>query len=110
MRESCTAVVARNDLWEGLAVSEPYEAAWAGEAVIFLRALDAEGHPEEARAWVQISADGMHWVDEGTSFAVPAAGHVSACRVSQFGTYLRVKTILPPGASIKALLSIALKE
>lgn len=109
MRESCTAVIARNDLWEGLAASEPYEAPWADEAVIFLRNLESTGTPEEARAWVQISADGMRWVDEGTSLAVPAEGEVTFCRLRNFGGYLRVKTILPPGASFKALLSIALK-
>jgi hypothetical protein len=109
MRESCTAVIARNDVWQGLAASEPYETAWADEAVIFLRNLESAGAPEEARAWVQISADGMRWVDEGTSFPVPARGEVSFCRIRNFGGYLRVKTILPPGASFKALLSIALK-
>ncbi len=71
MREAVSAVVARNDLWEGVAASEPYEVAWASEAVIFLRSLDAEGTPEQARAWVQISPDGLHWVDEGTMLPIP---------------------------------------
>ena len=59
-----TAVVARGDTWSGVAASEPYDVAWAGEAVIFLRSLGAEGNPEQARAWVQISPDGMRWVGQ----------------------------------------------
>ena len=66
LRESQTAVVARNETWSGAVATEPYEAGWASEAVIFVRALeDAEGAPGEAR--VEISPDGMRWVAEGTS-------------------------------------------
>ena len=63
MRESITAVVARGDTWTDVAASEPYDVAWASEAVIFLRKLEAEGNPEQARAWVQISPDDFRWVD-----------------------------------------------
>lgn len=110
MREAVTAVVARNDLWEGVAASEPYEVAWASEAVIFLRSLDGEGAPEQARAWVQISPDGLHWVDEGTMLPIPKKGELSTARISNFGTYLRVATVLPEGSSFKALLTYSLKE
>ncbi len=109
MREAITAVVARGDTWSDIATSEPYEAAWAAEAVIFLRSLGASGAPHEARAWVQISPDGIRWIDEGTSFPVPREGEVTAARVVNFGTYLRVKTVLPQKASMKALLTISLK-
>lgn len=109
MLESTTAVVARNDVWQDIATSEPYETAWADEAVIFLRNLESVGTPEEARAWIQISADGMRWVDEGSSMAVPAEGQVTFCRIRHFGGFVRVKTVLPHGSSFKALLSIALK-
>ncbi len=110
MRESITAVVARGDTWSGVAVSEPYDVAWAGEAVIFLRSLGAEGTPELARAWVQISPDGMRWVDEGSVLPIPRVDEVSSVRIRNFGTYLRIMTVLPEGASFKALLTISLKE
>jgi hypothetical protein len=109
MREAVTAVVARGDTWSDVATSEPYEAAWATEAVFFLRSLGATGAPHEARAWVQISPDGMRWVDEGTSLSIPREGEVSTARILNFGTYLRIKTVLPKEASMKALLTICVK-
>jgi len=110
MREGITAVVARGDTWSGLAASEPYETAWASEAIIFLRSLSAVGSPEEARAWVQISPDGLHWIDEGSYMPVPRVGEVVSARIRNFGTYLRVRSVLPEGSSFSALLTIALKE
>lgn len=110
MRESITAVVARGDTWSGIAASEPYDVAWAGEAVIFLRSLGAEGSPEEARAWVQISPDGIRWLDEGSMLPIPGVDEISSVRVRNFGTYLRIKTVLPEGASFKALVTLSLKE
>jgi hypothetical protein len=110
MRESITAVVARGDTWSGVVASEPYDVAWAGEAVVFLRSLGATGNPEQARAWVQISPDGMRWVDEGSMLAIPRVDEISSVRIRNFGTYLRIMTVLPEGSSFKALLTISLKE
>jgi hypothetical protein len=109
MREAITAVVARGDTWSDVASSEPYEAAWATEAVIYVRSLGSTGSPQEALAWVQISPDGMRWINEGSILAIPRDGEVSSARIRNFGTYLRVKTVLPAGSSFKALVSIALK-
>ncbi|WP_127519733.1 hypothetical protein [Mesorhizobium sp. Z1-4] len=110
MRESISAVVARNDLWEGVATSEPYEVAWASEAVIFLRNLGSTGTPELARAWVQISPDGLNWVDEGTLLEIPREGGLKSARIRGFGAFMRVMTVLPQGSSFKALLTFSLKE
>lgn len=110
MREAITAVVARGDIWSGVAASEPYDVAWASEAVVFLRSLGAEGNPEQARAWVQISPDGMRWIDEGSMLAIPRVDEISSVRLQNFGTYLRVMTVLPEGSSFKALLTLSLKE
>ncbi len=61
--ESQTAVVARNETWTGQAATEPYEAGWAREAIIFVRALKAAG--AAGRAHVELSPDGMNWVGGG---------------------------------------------
>ena len=62
--ENLTAVVARNETWTGESSTEPYEAGWAKEAIVFVRALrDPKGKLPKAR--VEISADGMHWAPEG---------------------------------------------
>ena len=110
LRESYTAVVARGEHWRGEAATEPYEAAWANEAIFFLRALKVEGDLSGVRAKVQISADGLHWVDEGNSLTVPPTpGEVSFCRVSHFGGYLRLAAALPDGVHVQVVASLNLK-
>lgn len=107
LRENQTAVVARNEWWGDGDASEPYEAGWATEAVVFLRALEREG--EGGTAIVEISPDGIRWVEEGTRFDVPAAGALSFARVAHFGQWLRVRMALPAGGRIKVLATLNLK-
>ena len=117
VRRSYTAIVERNVLWEGEFATEPYEAAWASEAIFFVRALDAmavttgDGDLEMGTAMVQLSADGIHWVDEGTEFALPAEKDaVTFCRVSHFGGWLRITGEVRSPAELRVLVSLALKE
>lgn len=107
--ENITAIVARNEPWSGNAASEPYEAGWAREAVIFVRALKAPtGAQPSAR--VQISPDGMRWIDEGSLIAMPAEKDAIACaRVSHFGNWLRVVADFEDGAGSTVLVTIHLK-
>ncbi len=110
LQESHTAVVARGQHWRGEVATEPYEAAWAKEAIFFLRALKVEGSLQGARANIQISADGIHWSDEGSSLAVPTTpGEVTFCRISHFGGFLRLVAALPEGARIQVVASLNLK-
>ena len=110
LRHSFTATVERNVRWQGEFASEPYEAAWASEAIFFLRALEVS--PDfTGSARVQISADGIHWVDEGTGIDLPRQNDVvSFCKVSHFGGWLRICGELEDEASITVLVSLALKE
>lgn len=111
LRRSHTATLARNELWQGAAATEPYEAGWATEAIFFVRALDTQGALAGASAHVQISPDGIHWVDEGTSFALPAAAEaVTFARVAHFGGYLRLRATVPGGGAVRVIASVALKE
>jgi hypothetical protein len=111
IRRSFTAVIARNETWSGEVATEPYECAWAGEAILFVRALGAKGVLRGARARVQISPDGIHWADEGTSFALPAkTGQLTFGRVTHFGGYLRLVGKIPARASVTVLVSLVLKE
>ena len=109
LRESQTAVVCRNELWEGSVATEPYEAGWALEAVIFVRALeDAVGVPGEAR--VEFSPDGMRWVPEGTTLALPRRrDETTVARVRHFGNWLRVAAELGPGVAVKVIVTFQLK-
>jgi hypothetical protein len=107
--ENITAVVGRNDRWSGNAASEPYEAGWAREAIIFVRALKVpKGAQPMAR--VEISPDGMRWVPEGTEAPMPAdKDGIIALRVKQFGGWLRVATDFAEGAESTVLVTIHLK-
>lgn len=112
MRNAYTAVIARGDLWEGSLQTEPYEAAWAGEAVFFVHVLevtrgDATG---QALARVQISPDGLHWVDEGAVVHIAArAGALGFARVTNFGGWLRLNVTVPAQIGIKVVATLALK-
>ena len=66
-RQVYTAVVERNVTWEGAFATEPYEAGWAAEALIFIRVL--KGGVSQQSAAVQ--PDGIHWLDEGTASSNP---------------------------------------
>lgn len=107
--ESHTAVVTRNETWRGEGSSEPYEAGWAREAVIFVRALKAPVGTV-AMGHVELSADGIHWLPEGSTFAFPALKDaVVAARICQFGNWLRVRADLDDGAEACVLITLHLK-
>ncbi len=111
LRRSYTAIVERNVLWQGDFATEPYEAAWASEAIFFVRALDISDGYSYASARVQISADGIHWVDEGTCFELPRKkDEVTFCKVTHFGGYLRLRGNVAESSSITVLVSLTLME
>lgn len=110
IRNAYTAVIARGEAWAGTVETEPYEAAWASEAVFFVRALAAKGRGVRGRARVQISPDGMNWVNEGASFGLPSRpGEVTFARVANFGGWLRLVAKVPPKAGLKVVATLALK-
>jgi len=110
MRMSTSAIVARNETWTAEQATEPHEAGWAGEAIVFIRALKPPvGAP--GRAYVEMSPDGMRWVPEGTEISLPdATDGVSFARVTHFGQWLRVRATLPAGSSITVLVTLQLKS
>ncbi len=109
MRNAYTAVIARGELWEQSVQTEPYEAAWAGEAIFFVYVMEAQGEGQ-ALARVQISPDGIRWVDEGSEFSIPVrAESLSFARVREFGGWLRLSVTVPPAVGIKVVATLALK-
>ena len=110
MRHSHTTVLERDCLWQGAFETEPYEAAWACEAIFFIRTLASSGPLDDARARVQISPDGMHWCDEGTVVEMSGDADTTFGRVRHFGHYLRLKGELPDGAEARVIVYLALKE
>jgi hypothetical protein len=110
LMETHTAVVARNEVWTGSAATEPYEAGWAKEAIVWFRALHVEGSISGLKARVQISPDGMRWADEGATIALTGKPDAIAfARVREFGNWLRLAVDLPAGVTLKPLVTITLK-
>ena len=107
---NATAVIARNEVWEGSRASEPYECGWASEAIVYIRALEMPVKLGAARARLQISPDGIRWLDEGTRFRLPAKKDALCfARLRHFGNWVRVAIDLPKGARLKLLITIHLK-
>lgn len=110
MRQSHTAVITRNEVLHGSFALEPYEAAWAGEAIYFMRALEVHGNPAGSTAAVQISPDGMNWVSEGTRLSLPPRPGMTFCRVTHFGGWLRLTGTLPEDVRLKVIIYLTLKS
>lgn len=85
MIESHTAVLERESPVADGDVTEPYEVAWAREAIVFLHAHGRAG----CAARVQLSPDGMRWCDEGTQLHA-GPDELAHAKVSHFGGWLRL--------------------
>jgi hypothetical protein len=110
MRQSFTAVIERNVTWQGEFAVEPYEAAWATEAIYFVRVLEAANMPSGIVARLQISPDGIHWCDEGSTLSLSSEPGLTFGRVSHFGGWLRLVGKLPDGAQLTVIVYLVLKE
>ena len=109
MRQSYTAVIERNAEWQGIVATEPYECGWASEAIFYVRKLDSHGDLRGVALRAQVSPDGMHWCDEGTSLVLTSSD-VDYCRLRHFGNWLRLGGQLPEGVRLRVLVALALKE
>ena len=121
MRQSHTAVVERNTLWEGEFVTEPYEVGWSHEAIFFVRILRAEERPT-VKAKVQISPDGIYWCDanhesvkskygsgRGNRIDMSASkDDLTFAQVSHYGGWLRLAGTVK-GGRVWALVHLMLK-
>ena len=108
-RQVYTAVVERNVTWEGVYATEPYEVGWAAEALVFIRCLD--GGVVGRSAAVQISPDGINWLDEGTHIPLPGqTDALTSARVTHFGNWLRLAGKLSPGQSCTVMVYFVLKD
>jgi len=109
LRENTTAILARNEVWTGHAATEPFEAGWSVEAVVFVRALKPPVGPQP-QARIQVSPDGMHWIDEGSRLTLPRRdGEITFARVRHFGNWLRLAAEFEDGASSCVLVTLHLK-
>jgi hypothetical protein len=111
MRQFHTSVVERREHFVGRLASQPYEAGWASEAIFFVKFERLEGPSDGITLVVQIAADGIDWIDEGTIIGPIRSIGTYHVRVRHFGGWLRVVADLgDPGGSCIATVHLVLKE
>ncbi|MGH8964355.1 MAG: hypothetical protein ACRDXB_03360 [Actinomycetes bacterium] len=106
MRTFYSSVVELRGDFAAEITTHPYECGWADEAIFFVELHDPE--PDVAlRLRVQLSADGIRWLDEGT---VIETGTGAFARVGHFGGFLRLAGAAhrPDGATTPATVSVRL--
>lgn len=111
MRQSQSAVLERGVDLDGVYDTEPFEVAWAGEARWWVHFLQpGEGTTVEFR--VQISPDGLNWIDhEGVAPVESAAEGFVSIPVANFGHWLRLRSTRTAGqASPMLRIYLELKE
>jgi hypothetical protein len=106
MRRFYTSVVELRQPFTSAIASEPYECGWADEAIFFITAEEEGAEFDEIDLEVQISADGIRWVSEGTQVRMTGPG-LAACQVSHFGGWLRISGTIK-GRNERAVLSVRL--
>lgn len=111
MRQFHASAVERRQYYTDQFTSHPMEAGWAAEALFFLIVEEVEGAESSVSAQVEISADGINWIPEGTVFQeITQPGHYFV-RVSHFGNWLRVHgRVNGPEARAKLSVHLHLKS
>ena len=116
MRQSFTAVLERNTTISEDFATEPYEVGWATEARWFVRVLASTGEAARLVLTAQISPDGMHWCDHGSSPMVitrqgDALPELCSLGLTHFGHWLRLRgECTGEAASFTVIIYLSLKE
>jgi hypothetical protein len=112
MRNFNTVVLERLKYFTDDFATEPYEVGWASEAIFFIRIHEIEGSNVSLDATVQISADGINWLDEGTHFSRITDIGDRFVKVSNFGGWLRLNANVQGGnqPKLKLTIQLALKD
>jgi hypothetical protein len=87
LRRNYTSVVARRVRIDGDYSTPPFEAGWAGEAVVFVQ---AEGDHPDLHLLAQVSPDGLAWVSRGPGVVLPAGEDIAELPLTVFGNWLRI--------------------
>ena len=106
MRQFQTSVVEFEQEISNDFSTEPFECAWAGEAIFFIHIDEVDDADLDAH--VQISPDGVKWLDEGTNLTGLNRQDGFFVRVDHFGGWLRLR--FTGKGKISATIRLALKE
>lgn len=90
MKNFYTVVLERMKEFSESFDTEPYECPWADEAMFFIRIHEISGERAAIDSRVQVSVDGIHWIDEGTRFPTLDRPGDAFIKVTHFGGWLRL--------------------
>lgn len=111
MRKFYNTVLERRIVADGEIITPPYETGWAKEATFFVHNERHDAGFKGFKAKVQTAANGVDWVDEGTSIEMAASDPVGFLRVTHFGGWLRlVLTGAAKGETAEITIHLSLKE
>ena len=111
MKNFHTVVLERMKTYTGGFATEPYETGWAGEAMFFVRVHELSGRGARMDSRVQVSVDGIEWIDEGTRLPTIGGKGNWFIKVSHFGGWLRLASeISGEDPSLKLTVHLVLKE
>ena len=110
MRQFQTSVLERREPMANGFATQPFECAWASEAIFFVSLEGVEPPGATLAAVVQISPDGIRWIDEGTRVEGLSAPGEAFVRVAWFGGWLRLRFEVAGGGTVAATIRLALKE
>jgi hypothetical protein len=89
MRNFHSSVTDLRESFRETITSFPYETGWADEAIYFVTAEAATPDTARITLRVQLSADGLRWVDEGATVELTGPSSTFV-RLSHFGGFLRL--------------------
>lgn len=88
MLTSATTLVERRAVVTAGFGTHPYEAAWASEALFFVR---TEGPHPQLAIQPQVSPDGVDWLDRGDPVTLRADQDLIDVEMARFGTWIRLR-------------------
>lgn len=110
MRQFQTSTLEQRRIFDGDFETHPLEVAWASEAIFFVDAEQLSGGAGLLLK-VQISVDGVNWLDEGTVFDTISGTIQAFRRVSHFGGWLRLQGAFDgEDSSYKLTIHLVIKE
>ncbi len=111
MRQFHTVVLERMTIHSQDFSTEAYETAWASEAIFFIRVHSISGSETSIDSRVQLSVDGIDWVDDDTKFPIIRKEGSYLVRVRHFGGWLRLRNVIKgKDPALRLTVYLVLKE
>lgn len=109
MKQFFASTVEQRRTFESDFETHPMECGWATEAIFFIT-VEEISDEVALKGIVEISADGVHWIPEGTAFERIEKPGRYFVKVTHFGNWLRINGQLEGKGRVKLSVQLHLKE